>query len=82
MERWILKKWVRKDVVRVMDLEKNFLIHYSYALFERPWMIANHYLLVQCWRPLFMPQGIDICKVAVWVRIPNLPAELYNKYFL
>ncbi|RYQ89109.1 hypothetical protein Ahy_B09g095925 [Arachis hypogaea] len=89
MERWVLKKWVRRDIVRVMDLEENFfLIHfsnqedYSYALFEGPWTIADHYLLVQRWRPLFMSQDIDIRKVDVWVRIPNLPAELYNKYFI
>ncbi|XP_057724138.1 uncharacterized protein LOC130940104 [Arachis stenosperma] len=89
MERWVLKKWARKDVVRVMDLEENFFLirffnqeDYSYALFEGPWMIADHYLLVQRWRPLFIPQEVDIRKVAVWIRIPNLPAELYNKYFL
>ncbi|KAL4288745.1 hypothetical protein AHAS_Ahas19G0316900 [Arachis hypogaea] len=29
-----------------------------------------------------MPHDIDIHKVAVWVRILNLPAKLYNKYFL
>ncbi|RYR28869.1 uncharacterized protein LOC107648652 [Arachis ipaensis] len=32
--------------------------------------------------PLFMPMETQVQKIAVWVRIPNLPAELYNKYFL
>ncbi|RYR02983.1 hypothetical protein Ahy_B06g081820 [Arachis hypogaea] len=38
---------------------------YAHALFEGPWTIADHYLLVQRWRPLFLPQETDIQKVAV-----------------
>ncbi|RYR71025.1 hypothetical protein Ahy_A02g005330 isoform B [Arachis hypogaea] len=39
----------------------------------------DHYLLVQRWRLLFLPQEIDVQKVAIWIRIPNLLVELYNK---
>ncbi|XP_057747489.1 uncharacterized protein LOC130966685 [Arachis stenosperma] len=72
-----------------MDLEGGFFLvrfsnqdDYVHALFEGPWMIADHYLLIQRWRPLFMPQEMEVHKLAVWVRIPNLPVELYNRYFL
>ncbi|KAI9124130.1 hypothetical protein K1719_005430 [Acacia pycnantha] len=42
-------------------------------------MIADHYVLVQRWRPNFNPWKADHQKrVAVWVRIPDLPHELYN----
>ncbi|KAI9110998.1 hypothetical protein K1719_017873 [Acacia pycnantha] len=42
----------------------------DYALQEGPWMIADHYLLVQRWRPNFNPWKADNQKrVAVWVRI-------------
>ena len=42
----------------------------------------DHYLLVQSWRPLFKPIEREVQKVVVWVRIPNLLAELYNQKFL
>ncbi|RYR27977.1 hypothetical protein Ahy_B01g052053 [Arachis hypogaea] len=89
MERWINRRWGRKEAIRVMDLEEGFFLvrfssqeDYGYALFEGPWMIADHYLLVQRWRPLFIPQETEVRKLATWVRIPNLLAELYNKHFL
>ncbi|KAL4307431.1 hypothetical protein AHAS_Ahas16G0277600 [Arachis hypogaea] len=89
MERWVSKRWAKKDVVRVMDLEENFFLvrffnqeDYSNALFKGPWMIIDHYLLIQRWRLLFVPQEVNIQKVVVWIQIPNLSAELYNKYFL
>ncbi|KAI9111440.1 hypothetical protein K1719_017130 [Acacia pycnantha] len=48
----------------------------DYALYEGPWMIDDHYLLVQRWRPNFNPQKADCQrKIAVWVRIPDLPME-------
>ncbi|XP_057730066.1 uncharacterized protein LOC130945353 [Arachis stenosperma] len=89
LDRWVQKRWVKKGVIQVMGLAGNvFLVRfmdqddYAHALFEGPWMIADHYLLVQRWRSLFLPHETDIQKVAVWVRIPNLPAKLYNKFFL
>nr|XP_025638314.1 uncharacterized protein LOC112733539 [Arachis hypogaea] len=73
MERWANRRWTKNCTIRE---------DYGYALFEGPWMIADHYLLIQRWCPLFLPQETEVQKVAVWVRIPNLPTELYNKYFL
>ncbi|RYR25947.1 hypothetical protein Ahy_B02g060002 [Arachis hypogaea] len=62
MEMWVSKRWAKKDVVRVMNLEENFFLirffnqeDYSHALFKRPWMIADHYLLIQRWRLLYIP---------------------------
>ncbi|KAI9117938.1 hypothetical protein K1719_011080 [Acacia pycnantha] len=49
---------------------------HDYAYYEGPWMIDDHYLLVQRWRPNFNPRKADgQRKVAVWVRIPDLPLE-------
>ncbi|RYR77235.1 hypothetical protein Ahy_A01g001688 [Arachis hypogaea] len=55
---------------------------YSHALLGRPWMVAGHYLIVQRWRPFFLKSEKIMKKVAAWVRIPNLPIELYNHRFL
>ncbi|RYR74916.1 hypothetical protein Ahy_A02g009626 [Arachis hypogaea] len=89
MVRWINKRWAIKETTRVMDLQGGFFLvrfsnqdDYALALFEGPWMIAGHYLLIQRWSPLFMPQETKVQKMAVWICIPNLPAELYNRYFL
>ncbi|KAK4267720.1 hypothetical protein QN277_024463 [Acacia crassicarpa] len=80
------RMWASKGPLRITPLNNGyFLVSFSstedrdYALQEGPWMIADHYLLVQRWRPNFNPWKADQQKrVAVWVRIPDLPHELYN----
>lgn len=39
-------------------------------------------MTVQQWRPNFDPNQAHTKKVIVWVRIPNLPIEYYNKILL
>ncbi|RYR67750.1 hypothetical protein Ahy_A03g014148 [Arachis hypogaea] len=41
---------------RVLPNEISSQEDYSHALFEGSWMITDHYLLVQKWQPLFIPQ--------------------------
>ncbi|KAI9126719.1 hypothetical protein K1719_002315 [Acacia pycnantha] len=80
------RMWAAKGPLRVTPLSNGyFLVSFSstedrdHALQEGPWMIADHYVLVQRWRPNFNPWKVDHQKrVAVWVRIPDLPHELYN----
>lgn len=55
---------------------------YSFALFEGPWMIADHYVIVQRWRPMFLQNAESVKNVAVWIRIPRLPLELFNTHFV
>ncbi|XP_019160127.1 PREDICTED: uncharacterized protein LOC109156749 [Ipomoea nil] len=54
----------------------------EFAMFEGPWMILDHYLLVKPWVPDFDPYSDKTEKVLVWARIPCLPAEYYNYIFL
>ena len=80
------RMWGAKRPMRVTPLSNGyFLVSFStpedrdYALQEGPWMIADHYLLVQRWRPNFQPWKADHTKrIAAWVRVLDLPAELYN----
>ncbi|KAI9122711.1 hypothetical protein K1719_006551 [Acacia pycnantha] len=75
------RMWAAKGPLRVTPLSNGyFLVSFSstedrdHALQEGPWMIADHYVLVQRWRPNFNPWKADHQKrVAVWVRIPDLP---------
>lgn len=45
-------------------------------------MIADHYILIQRWRRNFLSSAKVEKKVAIWVRILELPLELYDKKFL
>lgn len=81
--------WVKDGDIQIIDLPQDYyLVHFSaetdylHALYEGPWLVANHYLIVQRWRPFFMRSVKTVRKIAAWVRIPDLPIELYNEKFL
>ncbi|KAJ1427557.1 Reverse transcriptase zinc-binding domain [Sesbania bispinosa] len=89
MSKRIQQLWANKGHVSVVDIDADYLSirfadpdDYKHALYEGPWLIADHYLLVQRWRPKFKPSQDTMRKIAVWARIPQLPMELYNKHFL
>ncbi|KAI9109190.1 hypothetical protein K1719_019813 [Acacia pycnantha] len=75
------RMWAAKGPLRVTPLSNGyFLVSFSstedrdHALQEGPWMIADHYVLVQRWRPNFNPRkAITEKRVAVWVRIRTFP---------
>lgn len=47
-----------------------------------PWVILGHCLAVQKWKPKFVPSEGELGRVAIWVRIPAFPIEMYGKHFL
>ncbi|KAF7815130.1 uncharacterized protein G2W53_029099 [Senna tora] len=56
---------------------------YLVALQGGPWVITDHYLLVQRWRPNFsLLNSEEPTKIAIWIRNTNLPLEFYNGRFL
>lgn len=89
LENNLQRKWPKKGKINIVDMADGFFLvffsskeDYSYALFEGPWMIVDNYLIVQKWRPMFLQSVESVRKVAVWIRIPKLPFELYNTNFL
>ncbi|KAI9096407.1 hypothetical protein K1719_026126 [Acacia pycnantha] len=80
----VRRMWKPQQPLKVVPLSNEYyIISFSskedrdYAYHEGPWMIDDHYLLVQRWRPNFNPWRADCQRrIAVWVRIPNLPMEL------
>lgn len=81
--------WVKDGDIHIIDLPQDYFLvqfsaetNYLHALFEGPWLVANHYLIVQRWRSFFMRSVKTVRKIAAWVRIPELPIELYNEKFL
>ncbi|KAI9108022.1 hypothetical protein K1719_020895 [Acacia pycnantha] len=77
------RMWKPKQPLKVVPLSQEYYtVSFSnkedrdYALYEGPWMIDDHYLLVQRWRPNFNPSKADgQRRVALWVRILDLPLE-------
>ncbi|KAF7807476.1 hypothetical protein G2W53_039637 [Senna tora] len=86
------KLWKRNGngEMQVIDLEHRYYAvsftnqeDYLYAYEEGPWLIADHYLIVQRWRPNFNTRDSEeVSKVAVWIRVPSLPLEFYNAHCL
>ncbi|KAI9112722.1 hypothetical protein K1719_016225 [Acacia pycnantha] len=82
----INRMWRPKDPLKLIPLSNGyFIVSFSnkedraYAFQEGPWMIEDHYLTVQRWRPNFNPHKADIqCNIAAWVRLPDVPFEFYN----
>lgn len=79
LENKLQRDWARKGTIQITDLAKNFYVvqfsskeDYKHALLEGPWMLADHYLLVQRWRPFFLTNATVERKVVVWVRFPEL----------
>ncbi|KHN24218.1 hypothetical protein glysoja_037052, partial [Glycine soja] len=55
---------------------------YNTSLYEGPWMVEDHYLVVQRWYPFFPMNAKALKNIVVWIRIQCLPIELYNNVFL
>lgn len=89
LEGFLQQWWIRNGTIRIVDMVDGFFLvyfssdqDYNYALFEGPWLIQDHYLIVQRWRPFFLQSAEISSRVAFWLRIPKLPLELYNTPFL
>lgn len=85
----LLKLWCPKGDMEMIDLDNDyFLLQFSdhtdmgKILENGPWMILGHYLIIQRWHPEFFPCEDELKRVAVWLRVPGLPIEYYDKHIL
>ncbi|XP_075658772.1 uncharacterized protein LOC142628589 [Castanea sativa] len=62
---FFLVKFYSKD-----DLEK--------VIKRGPWFIGNHFLSLRPWEPFFKPSSTTMSSVAIWIRLNELPIELYE----
>ncbi|KAI9107574.1 hypothetical protein K1719_021611 [Acacia pycnantha] len=82
----INRMWRPKNPLKLIPLSNGYyIVSFSnkedkeYAFQEGPWMIEDHYLIVQRWRPNFNPWNADLqCNIAAWIRLPDVPFEFYN----
>ncbi|KAK4259260.1 hypothetical protein QN277_005608 [Acacia crassicarpa] len=89
MVKKLSQLWARKGCIDVFDMENDyFLVNFQHqedymdALTGGPWVITDAYLNVTRWRPEFNPKATKIESVVAWVRLPDLPAPLFDKKFL
>lgn len=46
------------------------------------WFVFGHFLSVQRWEPNFVPAMDKQVLTAIWIHLPNLPTEFYDKKIL
>ncbi|CAN0880333.1 Putative ribonuclease H protein At1g65750 [Linum grandiflorum] len=81
--------WARQGWVSVWDVEAgNFVARFeeesdfNRALCEGPWLVSDHYVISEEWRPNFEPGYAQVHKIRAWVRLPSLPLEYFDAEIL
>ncbi|CAN1137715.1 hypothetical protein LINPERHAP2_LOCUS10234 [Linum perenne] len=89
MSRKIPQLWAKKGGVQVSDVGFGFYVvnfetiaDYERAMFGGPWMINDHYVVIQEWRPYFRPEDTLLATLRVWVRLPGIPFEYFDNAIL
>lgn len=45
---------------------------------QGPWFINGHFFSIIRWKPNFVATQEKVTKLAVWIRLPQLPTEFYD----
>ncbi|XP_065617338.1 uncharacterized protein LOC136062338 [Quercus suber] len=48
------------------------------VLMKGPWFIGGQFLSIRPWEPFFKPSTANVSLIAVWIRLYELPIELYE----
>lgn len=83
--RRIKTLWHIKSMMDVIDVGHDVYVvrfesieEYNRALFDGPWIIADHYLAVSRWYQDLEPERFNVTNLAVWVRFSNLTMDYYD----
>ncbi|XP_031095201.1 uncharacterized protein LOC115999492 [Ipomoea triloba] len=89
LHRRLTTFWKPEGNFELIALEQDYFIarfefqaDYDFARFGGPWMVLDHYLVVQEWIPNFDPTTNKTEKLLVWVRLPAIPVEYFEEDFL
>ena len=47
-----------------------------------PWFVGEHFLAIRPWEPYFKALEAKLSSVAIWVRLPQLLIEFYDREVL
>lgn len=85
----LIDLWNHFELLILIDLGWDFFIakfgkeeNAIKALHQGPWFLFGNFLLVRKWKPKFVPQEVTLSFTAIWVRLLQLPTELYDKEIL
>ncbi|XP_019239198.1 PREDICTED: uncharacterized protein LOC109219211 [Nicotiana attenuata] len=85
----LIELWKPSERLILIDLGWDFFIvkfnleeSMVKALHLGPWFISGHFLSVRKWEPKFVPQEATLTSTAIWIRLPQLPTEFYDKVIL
>ncbi|CAN1170067.1 hypothetical protein LINPERHAP2_LOCUS28773, partial [Linum perenne] len=51
---------------------------YKRAFLDGPWLVGDHYVVSEEWRPNFEPGYSQVNTIRAWVRLPGLPLENFD----
>lgn len=81
--------WSLEGTVDIIDLGYGFFLlkfslptDYIKVFKGVPWLIHGYYISLRPWVPNFKPSEATITHAKVWVRLPELPIEYYDKEVL
>lgn len=81
--------WRLQKGMELTDLDDNYFMvrfyergDYIHVLEGGPWTIMGHYLTISKWQPYLNPSESKIENTLVWLRLPGLPVEFFNKELL
>ena len=85
MQSKLAQLWRPEGRMDCIDLSYDFFLvrFYSKEDLERvvkrgPWFIEDHFLSLRLWEPFFKPLTTNVSLIAVWIRLNELPIELYE----
>uniref|UniRef100_A0A2N9IBY2 Reverse transcriptase domain-containing protein n=1 Tax=Fagus sylvatica TaxID=28930 RepID=A0A2N9IBY2_FAGSY len=67
------------DCKGLWEISWLFIPDFESILKGGPWFIGDHFLSIRPWIPDFKPSEASVTSVAVWIRLPELPVEYYDK---
>ncbi|XP_019170993.1 PREDICTED: uncharacterized protein LOC109166497 [Ipomoea nil] len=81
--------WNPESGFQLITLDQDYFLakfdalsDYETAKFGGPWMVLDHYLIAQEWRPNFNPRKNKTDSILAWVRFPSLPIEYFDDDFI
>lgn len=81
--------WKPVAKLECVDLGRDFFLirfgcvdNYDKVLKEGPWFIGGHFLAIRPWEPYFKVSEAKLSFVAVWIRLPELHIDFYDRSVL
>nr|POE73837.1 hypothetical protein CFP56_26815 [Quercus suber] len=89
MQNKLNQLWKPESRMEVMELSHGFFLVRFFSkedlnsvLRQGPWFLGDHFLSLRPWELFFKPSSANVSMVDVWIRLYELPIELYEAEIL